>query len=188
MGQPKLALPLGDRTVLERVVWTLVGAGAHPLVVLAPHVAELAAPARTAGARVLQLEEPTPDMRTTVERGLEWLDEKFYPYPDDFWLLVPADHPVLDAGLIRGLCDKFRRQGDSSIGVPTFEGNRGHPALIRWKHLEGIRAFPKGQGLNAYLRQFAAETLEIPVDSPDVLIDLDTPEDYERLKQRFDEG
>src|SRR5262249_26069528 len=38
-------------------------------------------------------------------------------------------------------------------------------------------------GLNVYLRQHAAETLELPVDSADVLCDLDTPEDYERLRR-----
>jgi CTP:molybdopterin cytidylyltransferase MocA len=35
--------------------------------------------------------------------------------------------------------------------------------------------------MNAYLRQHTAETLEVPVDSEEVLRDLDTMEDYERL-------
>src|SRR5205823_5578166 len=102
MGRPKLALPLGGRTVLERVVASLREAGVeHVLVVIGPHVPQLAALAERAGAHVLQLAEETPDMRATVEAGLRWLEERFHPAPDDRWLLVPADHPTLNPLLVR---------------------------------------------------------------------------------------
>jgi CTP:molybdopterin cytidylyltransferase MocA len=184
MGRPKLALPLGDRTVLERVVSALRGAGVeHVLVIVGPHVPQLAPLAERAGAHVLQLAEETPDMRATVEAGLSWLEGRFRPRPDDRWLLVPADHPALDPLLLRTLLEKGAGAPDKSIVVPTHGGRRGHPTLIDWKHVAGMRALPAGQGLNVYLRQHAAETLEVPVDSPGVLCDLDTPEDYERLRR-----
>jgi CTP:molybdopterin cytidylyltransferase MocA len=72
--------------------------------------------------------------------------------------------------------------------VPTHAGRRGHPALIGWKHVTGTRAHPAGQGLNSYLRQCAAKMLEVPAASADVLYDLDTPADYERLRQRWGDG
>ena len=184
MGRPKLSLPLGGRTVLERVIDSLRAAGVNPLVVLGPHVWELSAPALAAGAMVLELPEPTPHMRVTVEAGLAFLED-FHPLPQDPWLLVPADHPALDAELIRKLIAEFARRPECSIAVPTFQGKRGHPALIRWNHAAGIRAFAPELGLNTYLRQFANQTLELSVSSPDVLVDLDTPEAYERLLARF---
>jgi molybdenum cofactor cytidylyltransferase len=187
MGRPKLALPLGDRTVLERVVAALREAGVeHVLVVVGPHVPQLAPLAARAGAHVLQLAEQTPEMRATVEAGLRWLEERFRPRPDDRWLLVPADHPTLDPLVVRTLLRRRAAAPDRSIVVPMHEGRRGHPTLIDWKHVAGMRALPAGQGLNAYLRQHAAETLEVPVGSADILSDLDTPEDYERLRQPFE--
>ena len=188
MGRPKLALPLRGRPVLEHVVAALVEAGVAPvLVVLGPHVAELANPARAAGAAVLLLPEATPDMRATVERGLAWLEEAVPPGPQDDWLLVPADHPALDAGVIRGLI-AARPQPGRSIVVPTWQGRRGHPTLIGWGHVAGMRALPAGLGLNAYLRRHTAETLEVAVGTADVLNDLDTPEDYERLLRSWPPG
>ncbi|HEX5270984.1 MAG TPA: NTP transferase domain-containing protein [Gemmataceae bacterium] len=185
MGRPKLALPLGDHTVLERVVASLREAGVeHVLGIIGPHVPQLAPLAQSAGAHVLQLAQETPDMRATVEAGLLWLEERFRPRPDDRWLLVPADHPTLDPQVIRLLLD----HRDGSIIVPTYDGRRGHPTVIEWKHVAGMRALPAGTGLNVYLRQHAAETMELPVDSADVLCDLDTPEDYERLRRSFAEG
>jgi hypothetical protein len=75
--------------------------------------------------------------------------------------------------------------GGASIVVPTFQGRRGHPTLTGWRHVEGIRGLPTGTGLNVYLRQQAAETRELVVDCPNILTDLDTPEDYENRRRRF---
>jgi molybdenum cofactor cytidylyltransferase len=186
MGRPKLALPLGNRTVLERVIDALRDAKVDQIVVvLGPHIAELAASARSAGANVVVLPEPTPDMRATIEAGLQHIATIFGPTRDDAWLLCPADHPVLDANVVIKMWDEYRARPECSIAVPTFNGRRGHPTIISWRHAEQIHAFPREFGLNKYLRQFAAETLELPVNSSDVLIDLDTPEDYEWLCVRF---
>ena len=128
--------------------------------------------------------EETPDMRATVERGLDWLGERFGPRPEDAFLLVPADHPTLDAGVIRLLIRARTEHPEKSIFVPTFHGRRGHPTLIGWLHVAGIRAHPPGDGLNTYLRRYANETLEVVTEIPDVLRDLDTPEDYAKLVRR----
>jgi molybdenum cofactor cytidylyltransferase len=184
MGRPKLALPLGSRTVLEHVVQALQTGGVEQILVVAgPHVPELAPLALAAGAYVLQLVEQTADMRATVEQGLAWLEERFHPAPDDPWLLVPADHPVLDPDVVRQLLQARTAHPERSIVVPAYEGRRGHPALIAWKHVAGMRALPPDTGLNVYLRRQTAAVLELPVPSPAVLLDLDTPEDYERLVQ-----
>jgi molybdenum cofactor cytidylyltransferase len=186
MGRPKLALPLGGSTVLEVVLGTLRRSGVeHVLVVLAPHVADLAPLARAAGADVLLLPGETADMRATVEHGLSHLEEVFHPKPEDDWLLVPADHPTLEPAVVRQLIEARRAHPGRSILVPTFEGQRGHPTLIGWKHAAGIRDLPAGQGLNVYLRRTAAEALEVPVASASILCDLDTPADYERLQGRW---
>jgi molybdenum cofactor cytidylyltransferase len=185
MGQPKLALPLGGRSVLEWVLAALRAAGVeHTLVVLGPHVPELEPLARAAGAHVLPLTEETPDMRATVERGLAWLEAAFHPAAGDRWLLVPADHPTLDANVVRGLLQAELPQG-RTILIPTFQGRRGHPALIGWEHVPAIRALAQGEGLNLYVRRQEQATLEMPVKSAEVLCDLDTPEEYERLQRRW---
>ena len=182
MGQPKLALPVAGKTVLEHVITALHDAGVNPvLAVLGPHVAELADKARDAGASVLLLPWPTADMRATIERGLDWLEETLAPGEDDWWLLVPGDHPTLEVGIIREMIDAGVSAKGSSILVPTYDGRRGHPVLIGWGHVEGLRAHPTTEGVNSYLRGQGAATREVPVSHSSVVEDLDTPEDYERL-------
>jgi CTP:molybdopterin cytidylyltransferase MocA len=183
MGRSKLSLPLAGSTVLQLVVTALRSGGADPvLVVMAPHTPELAELAEAAGASVCRLPEATADMRATVLHGLDWLEERFHPRPDDDWLLAPADHPTLSGDVVRLLRERFRARPNLSIFVPVSGGRRGHPVLLAWRHVEAIRALPAGTGLNVYLRMHADEMVEVPVMSSGVLCDLDTPEDYERLQ------
>jgi molybdenum cofactor cytidylyltransferase len=186
MGQPKLALPLGQRTILEHVLTALRQAEVeHIVVVLGPHVRELAALAEGAGAHVCQLTQDTAGMRETVEHGLRWLEDRFQPRLDDAWLLVPGDHPTLSAGVMGALRAAWQVHREYSIYVPTYQGRRGHPLLLTWRHVAGIRAHPIGEGLNRYVRQRLTETLEVPVSDPNVLSDLDTPEEYARLQRSW---
>lgn len=186
MGRPKLALPLGERTILEHVLAALRAAEVeHLVVVLGPHVRELETLIRHAGAQVCLLAEETVDMRATVEQGLRWLEERFQPRPEDFWLLIPADHPTLTPSTIREL-DKARQSNPArSLFVPTYHGRRGHPLMLAWQHIHGIRAHAPGEGLNAYVRRHSADMLEVPATSETILWDLDTPEDYEQLRLRW---
>lgn len=184
MGRPKLSLPLGDRTVLEHVVAALRSGGAgRVVVVIGPHVPELVPLAEVAGAEVCRLAEPTQDMRATVEHGLRWFEGRD---PPAALLLSPADHPTLDPAVVRELCDTFRADPANSILIPVHAGRRGHPALVAWRHVAGIRTLPPDRGINAYFRDHVGEVMELPVASTGVLCDLDTPEDYERLQRLFD--
>jgi molybdenum cofactor cytidylyltransferase len=188
MGRCKLALPLGDRSVLEWVIGALRRAGIeHIFVVVGPHVAELVPLAERAGAQALLLTQQTADMRATIERGLEWLEERLHPHAGEDWLLVPGDLPTLDVTVIRQMLAARADAHGQSIIVPSLAGRRGHPTLIGWRHVAAIRALPAGTGLNSYLRQQGTETLELPVASADILGDLDTPEDYQRLQRRWEE-
>jgi molybdenum cofactor cytidylyltransferase len=184
MGRPKLSLPFRDSTVLEHVVSAFRGAKVDPVVVaVGPHVPELLPLARRAGAEVCALPAETPDMRATVEAALTWIESRWPMTGDDAWLLAPADHPCLEPEIIARLLDERNRHPESSLFIPTHEGKRGHPALIAWGHVAGIRSLPQGMGLNQFFRSQSGQTWEVAVASPGVLVDLDTPEDYRRSQE-----
>jgi molybdenum cofactor cytidylyltransferase len=182
MGRAKLLLPLGESTVLEHVLSAVRLAGVAPiLVVVAPDADALANLATVAGAHVFRLPEDTPDMRATCLHGLAWLDEHFHPHGDDGWLLLPADHPTVRPEVVRCLLAARQENHDKTIIVPTHDGRRGHPTWLSWSHAAAIRTLPSEQGLNAFIRARAAETLELAWPSDEILRDLDTPEDYQAL-------
>jgi molybdenum cofactor cytidylyltransferase len=180
MGRPKLSLPLGACTVIEHVIAALRSGGVERvLVVVGPHVPELIPLAIAASAEVLELPEITPDMRATVERGLAYLEVAAHPQPDDWWMLAPADQPILSVAVVRDLIAASISPLHSII-VPVHGEKRGHPTLIRWRAVAEMRALPPDRGINSFLRAHAQETLELPISDPGILSDLDTPEDYAR--------
>ena len=184
MGRPKLALPLGDRTVLERVISAVRDSGVEQvLVVIGPATAFLRPLAEQAGASVHVLPEETPDMRATIQAGLAWIEEQHHPQLDDAWLLLPADHPTLTPEVVRALLAAADANPRQSIFLPTHAGQRGHPTLLRWRHAAALPTLPPGQGLNAHIRAHGNETLTLPWPSSEVLCDLDTPADYDRLRK-----
>jgi molybdenum cofactor cytidylyltransferase len=186
MGRPKLALPLGGQSVLERVVQAVRSAGVDRIVVVVgPQARELATLAQAAGAECLPLPEGTPDMRATVEFGLAWLEASVRPTEADDWLLLPADHPTLSANVVSRLLAARAALSPGRILIPMHGGRRGHPTLIGWRHVAGIRALPAGLGLNSYIRSATDATICLEVEDASVLEDLDTPEDYERIRGRW---
>jgi molybdenum cofactor cytidylyltransferase len=186
MGRPKLSLLVGDKTVLELVIGAFQQAGVERiLVVVGPDDGELTRLATAAGAHIYSLDRETPDMRATVVEGLGWLEERFHPAESENWFLSPADHPTLEAETIRQVMRVAQASPHSSIIIPTWQGKRGHPALISWRHVAAIRAIPAGLGLNTYFREHTAEAVETPVGNEEILRDLDTPADYERLVRKL---
>lgn len=182
MGRPKLSLHVGGRPILDRVIASLKSAGvSEVLVVVGPQVQDLCSVVDNAGAHYLLLDEETADMRETVMKGLIWLEKRFHPRPDDGWLLVPGDHATLNVQIIQQIISAFDGKSCHSICLPVHEGQRGHPTLLSWQHVQSIRDSPAGEGLNQYIRNQSEHTKEIVVTSPSILEDLDTPQDYEKL-------
>jgi molybdenum cofactor cytidylyltransferase len=189
MGRSKLALPLGTSTVLERLVRTLRGSGIHSVfVVVAPDDDRLAQLASRAGAAVLRLPEPTGNMCDTVRFGLQRLLEDGLASKADSWLLIPADHPALTGASLSVLLEVHKRERDHEIIIPTFEGKRGHPAILPFSILQDIEQLGEGEGINQLLRRLADRTLLVPVADPAILWDLDTEEDYAKLLAHFGES
>jgi molybdenum cofactor cytidylyltransferase len=94
--------------------------------------------------------------------------------------LAPADHPLLDAGVIDRIIAAWRTSPDK-IWIPVYQDKRGHPTIFPWRLAAEVFRLPRDLGLNNLLKLRASEIQQIEMDTPVVLADLDTPEDYARL-------
>ena len=181
MGEPKLLLNLAGQTVIAR----LLNALDHPrmtsrsVVVRQSDIRLQAEVTRFNGSLVLPEIDP-PDMRSSVAAALESIEKQFSPNDTDGWLLVPADHPVLDRQLIEVVLDCWQTN-PTRILVPRCGQRRGHPTLFRWSLAREVAKIPADRGLNWLLREYANEVTELPVESTAAITDLDTPDDYRRL-------
>jgi molybdenum cofactor cytidylyltransferase len=183
MGQPKLLLPWGERTVIEAVLaaWRTSSVTAT-VVVVHPFDQDLAELCRKAGARVIVPPAPPPDMKASVTHALAAITTDYEPASDDIWALVPADMPWLRSDLIDAMLGDFARTG-AEILVPTYKGRRGHPVLFRWSLAAEVGRLSEVEGVNGLLKRHPPAEFASPDDS--VLGDLDTPEDFAKACRRL---
>lgn len=184
MGQPKLLLPWttdeGSRTVLEQVLAAWCDSQVtQVIVVLHPEDDALAKICGRTRAQALIAPTPPPDMRASIQRGLDFVASSFAPTDDDVFLVAPADMPLLTSTAI----DQVLAAHDPKcpkILVPIANCRRGHPVLFPWRLAAEVKRLPPDVGLNQLLH--LSEVHELEIQQPAILADLDTPEDYRRLQ------
>ena len=186
MGTFKPLLPLGDSTIIRTLIARYRACGIAQIVLvtgknaelLENHVRDLGVLCRrnTRFAESDMFESVRIGIRAFLENGApptEGAEERIF--------LTPGDIPLVSANTIRALLDA---SGD--ICIPTANGVQGHPLRLSRQALEPILRYEGPGGLRGALDALGAhgwQISEIPVDDPGILLDADTPDDYERLKQ-----
>jgi len=94
-------------------------------------------------------------------------------------MVLLIDHPMVHRDLVNRLIETFT-QNDSSIVIPSFEHRRGHPMIFGADLFNELLAAPLDQGAVSVVRKHSHEILHLEVDEPGVLVDIDTPEAYEK--------
>ena len=148
MGQPKLGLPLGDSTVLERVIAALRDGGVEVvLVVIGPHMPALIALAESAGATVLCLSGPDcGHAGNGSSRACGGWTNGTTRGTKTSGCCRPAIFPRSTATTVRRLLDIATGDLHCPILVPTIGGRRGHPTAFSWRHVPDILRVTAGGG------------------------------------------
>jgi molybdenum cofactor cytidylyltransferase len=177
MGRFKLTLPwdgpTAARTVIGQTTATLATAGLAEIVVVTGHrAAEVeAALAGTIARCVFNPAYATGEMLASVQTGLAALSDRCAAA-----LLCLGDQPHMEVGTVQAILAAGRAADWQTIIIPSYQLRAGHPILLpRWLWREILA----GQGtLRTVLAAHREQTTYLVVQTPTVLADLDTPEDY----------
>jgi molybdenum cofactor cytidylyltransferase len=182
MGRPKMTLPWGQTTVIGQVVQTLAQGGVEDIVVVTggaqeeveQALAELPpeVPRRSAFNRA----HAQTEMARSLAVGLSAL------HPEaSAALVVLGDQPQIETGTVQAVVEAYRQTGSDLI-VPSYRMRRGHPWLLGRALWPAVAALPDGATLRDLLNAHASQIHYLTLDTPTVLLDLDTPSDYQRHK------
>lgn len=176
MGQLKALLQWQGASLLQHQVKTLLSAGVDRVVVVVGHRAgELTALLEGIDGATWRLNPDYLEGKTTsIKAGLGALD----PESTGTVLVLNVDQPR-SAETVRFLLDRHQRSG-FLITIPEYEGKGGHPILLDASLLgELLRIDEETLGVKAVVRRRQSSTSRVPMDGPEVLWDLNTPEQYE---------
>lgn len=175
MGRPKASLAVDGETFLARAVRTLAEGGCSFVVVVLnpgePSTAELlpADVARLAwggGAGTEQID--------SLRAGLRALPESA-----EAAVVLPVDHPRVRPETVLSLIETFRSAG-VPVARPVCDGRHGHPTLFAAAVFHELLDEPLPDGARSVVRRHARVAASVEVSDRGVLVDVDTPEDYER--------
>jgi len=183
MGQPKQLLPFGERTILERVVDTLLTAGVGEVVVVLGHLAERV---RTVlGHRPVKAvvnASYRQGMLSSVKCGVRAIGPEY-----DAVLIALGDQPHIEGAVVSEVMRTYRA-GTAGIVIPRYGEKKGHPIIINLqKYREAIANLPEDVGLNALMQEHADDVRLIDVATEDIIRDIDVPDDYTRELARYTE-
>lgn len=173
-GLAKALLARRDGTTfLASILASARAAGAGDVIVVVgpPHGDAIAVHARELGCRIVVNPTPERGMASSVAIGFAELTGSTHQAA---WLW-PVDHPDVRPDTLRELSAAL---GSHAAVRPVYRGKGGHPPLIShvlWPQL--AECGDVAGGARAVLAE--ADVLDLAVEDPGCIRDIDTPEDLE---------
>jgi molybdenum cofactor cytidylyltransferase len=179
MKRFKPLLPLGGKTIADRVIELFSNEGIDVFLVAGYRHDDIAAHINKRDAVIVYNPDYEKGMFSSVQAGVRRLDPKY-----DAFFVSPVDIPLVSPATVRRLMEAGE-ENPGKIVYPVFGGKRGHPTLVPSALAPAILGWEKGGGLKAVLKSRESLALEIVVADSFILFDIDTPEDYAELLERW---
>ena len=177
MGQPKMLLPWGNTTVLEKVIATFKAADVEDILVVIGGDRDAVESLVGGSAQIIfNPNYAKGEMLSSVQVGLVGLKPGA-----EAALIGLGDQPQVRERSVRSVLKAYRNSG-ASLVVPSFQMRRGHPWLVARVHWDEILEMRSPASLRDFLNRHADEIHYVELHHESVLQDLDTPGDYLKSK------
>lgn len=181
LGQPKQLLELGGRPLLQHAIDAAEEAGLFDVVVVLGHrVDDVKAAVKLGkGTRVVVNPDFAQGQATSLRAGIQAADPS-----SKAAVVLLGDQPAVDAASLRTLIDAYERT-ESPVVQASYSGRPGHPVLFDRSLWGDLEAIDGDKGARDLLKSHPewVEWVELGGDVP---ADLDTWQDYERLREARD--
>jgi len=178
MGRPKALLPWGTTALIEYQVRELLAARCEVIVVLG-HAAEEIRPHLPPDARIVVNGSYREGRASSLRAGAAAL-----PDDADTIVVLNVDQPR-PRQVIETLA-AAHRTGSALITMPTYGGKHGHPPVLSGALLPELRAASEeARGMRGVIAAHEGAVRAVEIDSPIVLLDLNTENDYQQALAEF---
>jgi molybdenum cofactor cytidylyltransferase len=187
MGLPKMLLPWGDVSVLEHVISVFARAGIEDILVVTGAVREqieevVVKHGKQHPVRSIHNENYSrAEMLDSLQCGLRALASPSISRAKSLpaaALVGLGDQPQVKERSVRLVCEAFM-ETESPLVVPSFQRRRGHPWLVSQSLWTELLEMHPPQSPRDFLNSHATDIHYVNMDTPSILADLDTPEDYQ---------
>ena len=179
MGRPKALLPTASgETFVARALRAFTDAGlAHVAVVGRRDDERLCEAVGATDSRVAYLcnTHPESGQLSSVLVGISYA----LRVQAGALMVLPVDMPYVRVSTVAALLSAWER-GGFAIVRPEHRGRHGHPVLFSSSLFDELLQADPGAGARAVVRADPARVLDVEVDDPGVIHDIDDPREYRR--------
>jgi molybdenum cofactor cytidylyltransferase len=176
-GKPKQLLDWKGQPFVRAVAMTALEAGLSPvIVVVGANSAEVKASVADLNVVVVKNEEWKNGQGSSIKAGISKLSDSFSSTGGAIFLL--ADQPQITTSILRALVEKHA-EGLYPIVAPLVLEQRANPVLFDQVTFANLLEIKGDVGGRAIFDKHKVEYL--PWHDDRMLLDVDTPEHYERL-------
>ena len=174
-GAPKLLLPWKGEAIVRQVVKTALSAGLIPVVVVAgEQIADIHAAVSDLDVKLVHNPNWESGQSSSVKAGLGAL-----PANAGGCIFMLGDQPRIPPALVSTLVEKHAASL-SPLVAPLVDGQRGNPVLFDCETFPDFLSLSGDAGGRSLFARYPVEW--VPWHDAGVLLDVDTPQDYQRLK------
>jgi molybdenum cofactor cytidylyltransferase len=176
MGQPKQLLKFRGSSLLRRAIDTALGGGAEQVIVVLGSFAEQLLPeVEATSATVVLNDQWMEGVSTSLRGGLAAVASEARGV-----FIFPADMPLLTPEALKELAHRQQVSGRPAA-MTEAGGIRGVPVFITRSLFPALMIQEGDVGGAQYLRAHPESVEAVRFDDPDLVRDVDRPEDYSRL-------
>lgn len=181
MGKFKPLLPLGDKTVIERILTVSKAAGIEKIAVVTGYNREALLPVIRRYSAIEAFNDVFEQgMFSSVQKGVAAL-----PADLDGFFVMPVDCPLVSEAVLQELMEHFE---PDRFAVPCYRGKKGHPLLVPVMYRDDILGHNGTGGLKTITDRYFEKMKRIPVEHEGVVMDMDTPQAYEEIKSYLNQA
>ncbi len=190
MGRAKAALPLGTtgETVMSRVVRALLEGGVPAVTVVAgAHIDAVRAAMPVGEPRAIVIEHHgwESGQLSSLLAGLAAIDTPLV----EAAIVTLVDVPLVRPSTVSAVIEAWRRTRapivrpvDPSTLLRASGPRHGHPVIFDRSIFADLRAADPAVGAKAVFAMHRSRIVNVEVKDPGAFEDIDTPEDYEKIK------
>lgn len=177
-GEQKQLLEFQGKTFLRRAAKIAVAANFHSIVVvLGANPEYLRKEIEDLPLRIVINEQWATGMSSSIKTGLAELIKEANR---EAVVIMLCDQPLVTTKTLVNLCEIFAQTG-KPIAACAYENTVGVPALFSSGVFDELMNLHESEGAKKIIEKYAEKTALVP--APEAALDVDTTEDYEKLKR-----
>ncbi|PFP23136.1 4-diphosphocytidyl-2C-methyl-D-erythritol kinase [Bacillus sp. AFS073361] len=185
MGEPKLLLSIHGKPLFLYVLGPVVESSLDPIILVA-------------GKYIEEIQQHTMDfleiqiifnqnyaagMSTSLKLGIQSIKEQV-----DAVIIFLADQPLVSRTVIQSLMENYEASRKEGIRIvrPEYQGELGHPVLMDAELFNEFHTIEGDSGGHSIIKKYKHVMKIVSFDNPMWGADVDTPDDFMKMKQYFD--